>query len=68
MPSNQRQMIEQAKFTYSPLRKAFEKQAKTIEEQRKKQIGAITNQSKRLATLTNEDDDHKDNHKKYLKN
>ena len=25
LPSNQQQMIEQAKFTYSPLRKAFEK-------------------------------------------
>ena len=26
LPSNQRQIIEQAKFTYSPLGKAFEKQ------------------------------------------
>ena len=26
LPSNQQQLIEQAKFTYSPLRKAFEKQ------------------------------------------
>ena len=30
LPSNQQQIIEQAKFTYSPLRKAFEKQIKTI--------------------------------------
>ena len=29
-PSNQQQMIEQAKFTYSLLGKAFEKQTKTI--------------------------------------
>ena len=29
-------MKEQAKFTYSPLGKAFEKQSKTIEDQRKK--------------------------------
>ena len=36
MPSNQQQIIEQAKFTYSPLGKAFEKQAKTIEDQEKK--------------------------------
>ena len=36
-------MIEQAKFGYSPLKKAFGKEAKTIEEQRKKQIDAITN-------------------------
>ena len=37
-------MIEQAKFAYSPLRKAFEKQTKTNEEQGKKQIDIITNQ------------------------
>ena len=30
---NQRQIIEQVKFTCSPLEKAFEKQTKTIEEQ-----------------------------------
>ena len=30
LPSNQQQIIEQAKFTYSPLGKAFEKQTKTI--------------------------------------
>ena len=33
LPSNQQQIIEQAKFTYSPLAKAFEKQIKTIEDQ-----------------------------------
>ena len=41
MPSNQQQIIEQAKFTYSPLGKAFEKQVKTIEDQGKKQIDAL---------------------------
>ena len=30
LPSNQQQIIEQAKFTYSPIGKAFEKQIKTI--------------------------------------
>ena len=35
LPSNQKQIIEQAKFTYSPLGKAFEKQTKTIEDQEK---------------------------------
>ena len=35
LPSNQQQIIEQAKFTYSPLEKAFEKQTKTIEDQGK---------------------------------
>ena len=44
LPSNQKQLIEQAKFTYSPLGKAFEKQIKTIEDQGKKQIKAIQNQ------------------------
>ena len=40
---------------------------KTMEEQRKKQIDAITGERKRLATSTNEDDDYKDNYKRYLK-
>ena len=33
LPSNQQQIIEQAKLTYSHLGKAFEKQIKTIEGQ-----------------------------------
>ena len=44
LPSNQEQMIEQTKFTYSPLGKAFEKQIKTTEDQGKKQIKAIQDQ------------------------
>ena len=32
LPSNQKQIIEQAKFTYSLLGKDFEKQTKTIED------------------------------------
>ena len=38
LPSNQSQIIEQAKFTYSPLGKAFEKHTKTIEDQGQKQV------------------------------
>ena len=38
---NQQQIIEQAKFAYSPLRTAFEKQIKTIEDQGKKQVDAL---------------------------
>ena len=34
-------MTEQAKFIYSPLGKAFEKQIKTIEGQREKQVTAL---------------------------
>ena len=43
LPSNQQQIIEQAKFTYSPLGKAFEKQIKTIENQGNKQVDALEN-------------------------
>ena len=46
LPSNQQQIIEQAKFTYSLLGKAFEKQTKTIEDQGEKQIKAIQGQLK----------------------
>ena len=35
-PSNKKQTIEQAKFTSSPLVKAFEKQIKTIKDQGQK--------------------------------
>ena len=41
LPSNQQQIIEQARFTYSPLGKAFEKQIKTIEDQGQKQAEAL---------------------------
>ena len=56
LPSNQQQIIEQAKFTYSPLRKAFEKQTKTIEDQGKKQIKAIQGNKQQLIN----NDDYKD--------
>ena len=41
VPSDQSRIIEQVKFTYSPLVKAFEKQIKTIEDQGIKQVEAI---------------------------
>ena len=41
LPSNQQQIIQQAKFTYSPLGKAFEKQTKTVEDQGEKQVVAL---------------------------
>ena len=43
LPSNQQQIIEQAKVTYSPLGKAFKKEIKIIEDQGKKQIEALEN-------------------------
>ena len=39
--SNQQQIIERGRFTYSPLGKAFEKQIKTIEDQGEKQFEAL---------------------------
>ena len=53
LPSNQQQIIEQTKFTYSPLEKAFEKQIKTIENQEEKQIDAL----KDLKETKSDDDD-----------
>ena len=41
LTSDQSRVIEQAKFTYSPLGKAFEKQIKTIEDQVIKQVEAL---------------------------
>ena len=40
-PSTQQQIMEQTKFTYSPLGKAFDKQIKTIEGEGKKQADAL---------------------------
>ena len=41
LPSNQQQITEQTKFTYSPLGKAFDKLIKAIEDQGKKQVDAL---------------------------
>ena len=41
LPSNQQQIIEQDKFTYSSLAKAFEKQIKTNKDQGQKQVEAL---------------------------
>ena len=52
LPSNQQRIIQQAKFNYSPLGKAFEKQIKTIKDQGKKQVNAIQDNKQ----LVNKDD------------
>ena len=57
LPSNQQQIIQQAKFNYSPLGKAIEKQRKTIEDQGKKQVKAIQD-NKQLVNINK--DDYKD--------
>ena len=54
LPSDQQQIIEQARITYSPLGKVFEKQVKTIEDQGQKQVDAFEKQIK-----TNEDQGQK---------
>ena len=52
LPSNQQQIIQQAKFNCSPLGKGLEKQIKTIEDQGKKQVKAIQDNKQ----LVNKDD------------
>ena len=41
LPSNKQKIIEKAKFIYSSLGKAFEKQTKTIEDQGEKQADGL---------------------------
>ena len=53
LPSNQQQIIQQAKFNYSPLGKALEKQRKTIEDQGEKQVKAI--QDKQIVNINKDD-------------
>ena len=55
LPSNKQQIIEQAKFTYSPLGKAFEKQIKTVEDQGEKQVKALNTLKSDNKKLTIED-------------
>ena len=57
LPSNQQQIIQQAKFNYSPLGKAIEKQIKTIKDQGKIQVKAIQD-NKQLVNFNK--DDYKD--------
>ena len=47
LPSNEKQITEQAKFTYSPSRKAFEKQTKTMSKNKE------VNMSKQLKITEN---------------
>ena len=59
LPSNQQQIIQQAKFAYSHLGKALEKQIKTIEDQGKKQVKAIQD-NKQSVNININKDDYKD--------
>ena len=51
LPSNQQQIIKQAKFNYSPLGKAIEKQIKTIKDQGEKQADALKTSYKKLPSI-----------------
>ena len=69
LPSNQQQIIEQAKFPYSPLGKAFEKQIKTIEDQGEKKIDALKDlkpkeQTKSITYKSDDDNDKTSTSKK----
>ena len=56
--SKRQRIIEQAKFTYSPLGKAFGKQTKTIEDRGKKQVEALKDlrNNKKNPQIHNTDD------------
>ena len=56
LPSSQQQIIQQAKFNYSPLGKALKKQIKAIADQGKKQVKAIQDNKQ----IVHKDDDYKD--------
>ena len=51
LPSNEQQIIQQAKFNYSPLGKALEKQRKTIEDQGEKQVDTLKTSYKKLPSI-----------------
>ena len=55
LPSNQCTIIEQAKFTYSHLGKALEKQIKAIEDQGEKQIKELEEHVKQLVKYSDEE-------------
>ena len=61
LPSNQQQINEQAKFSYSVLGKALKKQIKTIEDQGEKQIDALKllEPEKQLVNANDDDDEDK---------
>ena len=55
LSSNQKQIIEQAKFSNSPLGKAFEKQIKSIEDQGQKQFDVLKDLEPKEQTKLTED-------------
>ena len=70
LPSNQQQIIEQTKFTYSPLGKAFDIPIKTIEDQGKKTVDDLENLKaiKRSKAITHDDNESLNKNKKLITN
>ena len=54
LPSDQSRIIEQAKFTCSPIGREFEKQIKTIEYQGEKQMKGLEENGKQLVKYKDE--------------
>ena len=54
LPPGHKRVIKQAKFTCSPLAKAFEKQIKTIEDQGEKQIKTLEEYGKQIVKSSGE--------------
>ena len=48
LPLDQRRVMEQTKFNYSPLERAFEKQIKTVEDQGEKPMKTLKEHGKKL--------------------
>ena len=51
LPSNQQQIIQLAKFNYTPSGKALEKQVKTIQDRGEKQADALKTSYKKLPSI-----------------
>ena len=63
LPSNQEQIIKHARYSYSPLGKAFKKQIKTTEDQGQEQIKVLNTlkpkeQTKTITYKSDHDDDN----------
>ena len=56
LPPDHNRMIKQAKFTYSPPSKVFEKQIKIIAHQREKQVNSLEEHGKQLVKSSGEKD------------
>ena len=65
LPSNQKQIMEQAKFNYSTLGKAFGKQIKTIEDQGEKLVEAL-NTLKAIKAYKSNDNEKSSKHKEIF--